>query len=213
MTEATGGETADGRAPDGGSAGQAAGAGQAPARRRDAARSRELLLQAAVELFADRGFERTTTREIGDRAGVDPALIARYFGGKTQLYLAAVRLELGDNLPADLLDHDRLRILLERFDRRGPGPSFQAAVLPGESSEAQQAARDHLTERLVRPLSDRFAAEGADRPQLRAELAAAAFAGVVLTRSSGAFAELAAVSPEELLPLLRELLAGAGPAS
>ncbi|MDH6121593.1 helix-turn-helix domain-containing protein [Kitasatospora sp. GAS204B] len=205
MTAAAAGATADGPS--------AAGAGPAPARRRDAARSRELLIEAAVELFADRGFERTTTREIGERAGVDPALIARYFGGKTQLYLAAVRLELGDATPADLLDNDRLRILLERFDRRGPGPSFQAAVLPGDSSEVQQAARDYLDERLVRPLQDRFAEEGADRPRLRAELAAAAFAGVVLARSSGAFAELAAVPTEQLQPLLRELLAAASPAN
>ncbi|MDH6703458.1 AcrR family transcriptional regulator [Kitasatospora sp. MAA19] len=180
-------------------------------RRRDAARSRELLIRAAMELFADRGFERTTTREIGERAGVDPALIARYFGGKTQLYLATVRVELGDSVPADLLEEDRLRGLLERFSQRGPGPSFQAAVLPGDRTEVQQAARTYLHERLVEPLRDRFAAEQVDRPQLRAELAAAAFAGIILARSSGAFGELAAAEPEELLPLLHDLLAASRP--
>ena len=46
-------------------------------RSRDAAASRESLLQAAQELFGQRGFERTTTRDIGERAGVDAALIAR----------------------------------------------------------------------------------------------------------------------------------------
>ncbi|MGE7434494.1 MULTISPECIES: TetR/AcrR family transcriptional regulator [Kitasatospora] len=165
-----------------------------------------------MELFADRGFERTTTREIGERAGVDPALIARYFGSKMQLYLAAVRVEQGDAVPADLLDEDRLRGLLERFDRRGPGPSFQAAVLPSDNTEVQQAARGHLDERLVQPLCDRFAAEQVDRPRLRAELAAAAFAGVVLARSSGAFGELAEAEPGELLPLLHDLLAASRPA-
>ncbi|MFE2696343.1 TetR family transcriptional regulator [Streptomyces mirabilis] len=29
------------------------------------------------------GFDRTTIRDISERAGVDPALIARYFGSKT----------------------------------------------------------------------------------------------------------------------------------
>ncbi|MCX4744524.1 TetR family transcriptional regulator [Kitasatospora sp. NBC_01287] len=183
-----------------------------PVRRRDAARSRELLVRAAVELFADRGFERTTTREIGERAGVDPALIARYFGGKTQLYLAAVRVEQGDATPADLLDPERLRDLVERIDRRGPGPSFQAAVLPNENSEVQRTARGYLTERLVRPLGDRLTEQGADRAQLRAELAVAAFAGVVLARTSGAFEELAQAAPEELLPLLREVLGAVRPA-
>ncbi|MFG3225246.1 helix-turn-helix domain-containing protein [Kitasatospora sp. NPDC048194] len=180
-------------------------------RRRDAARSRELLLRAAAELFADRGFDRTTIREIGERAGVDPALIARYFGGKTQLYLATTRLELGDSAPADLLDEERLRTLVERVTRRGPGPSFQAAVLPGDNTEVQQAARTYLHERLVEPLYQRFAAEQVDRPRLRAEIATAAFAGIILARSGGAFAELAEAGPEELLPLLHDLLAASRP--
>ncbi|KJK42132.1 helix-turn-helix domain-containing protein, partial [Saccharothrix sp. ST-888] len=101
-------------------------------RRRDAARRRELLIRAAMELFAERGFDRTTIREIGERAGVDPALIARYFGGKTQLYLATVREEQGTATPAELLEEERLRTLVERLSRRGPGPSFQAAVMPGD---------------------------------------------------------------------------------
>ena len=54
-------------------------------RRRDSAASRDRLLSAAGELFADRGFDRTSAREIGERAGVDPTMIARYFGGKAQL--------------------------------------------------------------------------------------------------------------------------------
>ncbi|MFE7311494.1 helix-turn-helix domain-containing protein [Streptomyces sp. NPDC057555] len=200
-------------APEAGGSAAVDGSRPEPAapRRRDAARSRELLIRAAMELFADRGFERTTIREIGDRAGVDPALIARYFGGKTQLYLATVRMELGDSAPADLLEEDRLRGLLERFSQRGPGPSFQAAVMPGDNTEVQQAARTYLHERLVGPLLDRFAAEQVDRPQLRAELAAAAFAGIVLARSSGAFGELAGTEPEELLPLLHDLLAASRP--
>ncbi|MFD8706533.1 helix-turn-helix domain-containing protein [Kitasatospora sp. NPDC059648] len=191
-----------------------AGDGTEPSapRRRDAARSRELLVRAALELFAERGFDRTTTREIGERAGVDPALIARYFGGKTQLYLATVRLEVGDGAPADLLEEERLRTLLVRIAQRGPGPSFQAAVLPGDNTEVQQASRTYLHERMVRPLHDRFVAEQVDRPLLRAELAAAAFAGIVLARSSGAFGELSAADPEELLPLLRDLLAASRPA-
>lgn len=161
-----------------------------------------------MELFADRGYDRTTTREIGERAGVDPALIARYFGGKLQLYLAAVRAEQGDQPPADLLERDRLHWLLERFDRRGPGPSFSAAVLPGDNTEVQQAARSHLRERLVEPLRTRLESEGVERAQLRAELATAALAGVLMARSSGAFPELSAAGLEELEPLLHGFLEG-----
>ncbi|OAA27787.1 transcriptional regulator, tetR family [Frankia sp. EI5c] len=59
-------------------------------RRRDAARSRQALLAAAADLFAERGYAGTAIRSVGDRAGVDPALIARYFGGKEGLYQAVL---------------------------------------------------------------------------------------------------------------------------
>lgn len=59
-------------------------------RRRDAARSRQALLAAAAGLFAERGYAGTAIRSVGDRAGVDPALIARYFGGKEGLYRAVL---------------------------------------------------------------------------------------------------------------------------
>src|SRR5262245_670386 len=59
-------------------------------RRRDAAASRKALLDAARALFGERGYDRTTLRDIGDRAGVDAALVARYYGNKAGLYLAAI---------------------------------------------------------------------------------------------------------------------------
>jgi AcrR family transcriptional regulator len=55
-------------------------------RRHDAQASREALLDAATALFEARGYQATTVRDIGERAAVDPALIARYFGGKEGLY-------------------------------------------------------------------------------------------------------------------------------
>ncbi|WP_441249397.1 TetR/AcrR family transcriptional regulator [Kitasatospora sp. McL0602] len=178
-----------------------------PARRRDAARSREQLLQAARELFTERGYDRTTTREIGERAGVDPTLIARYFGGKTQLYIAALNAEFGSTPPADLLDEERLRGLLERVARRGPGPAFRVAATPYEDPAVQDAARTQLHDRLVAPLREHFTRDGLSDPQLRAELTVAAFVGVALGRSSGAFPALAAADPDALLALVQGLLA------
>jgi AcrR family transcriptional regulator len=49
------------------------------------------LVEAAVSLFAARGFEATTTREIAAAAGCAEGLIHRYFGGKEGLVLAIVR--------------------------------------------------------------------------------------------------------------------------
>ncbi|MEE3850119.1 TetR family transcriptional regulator [Gordonia sp. LSe1-13] len=52
------------------------------------------ILDAAREMFAEKGFERTTMRAIGTRAGVDPALIHHYFGTKNDLLVAALRPEI-----------------------------------------------------------------------------------------------------------------------
>jgi AcrR family transcriptional regulator len=171
--------------------------------------ARGLLLQAASTLFAERGFDRTTTREIAGQAGVDATLIARYFGSKTGLYLAALRFELGDGPPPDLLSPDRMSALLGRLEARGPGPVFQAAVRAHEDEAVQTAAREALHARLVQPLRKRYEAAGLDRPQLRAEVTAAAFAGIALGRSSGSFDELSKVPADELVALVHDLLSGA----
>src|SRR5580658_4499173 len=74
-------------------------AGPRAGRSRDAAASKDALLQAARALFGQRGFEGTTIREIGERAGVDAALIARYCGSKADLYIAAVMAEDAEGTP------------------------------------------------------------------------------------------------------------------
>ena len=49
-------------------------------------RTREAIEAAARELFAINGFDRTTVRDIGARAGIDPSMIIRYFGSKDALF-------------------------------------------------------------------------------------------------------------------------------
>jgi AcrR family transcriptional regulator len=175
-------------------------------RRRDAAASRDRLLTAAGKLFSDRGFDRTTAREIGELANVDPTMIARYFGGKAQLYIAVLEAEDVEDIPADLLDPDRMATLVDRCTREGPGPMMQAAIRPYENPDAQAATAASIEKRLVGPLRDRLAGDGDDRPELRAELLVAAFAGVMLARSSGVLENLAAAPTDQVLALLRELL-------
>lgn len=53
-------------------------------------RSRERLLQATVELVAERGYEATTLGDIADRAGAARGLVSYYFPGKRQLLQSAV---------------------------------------------------------------------------------------------------------------------------
>jgi AcrR family transcriptional regulator len=49
------------------------------------------LLEAARALFAQKGFDKTSTREIASAVGANLALIAYYFGSKEELYLAVLR--------------------------------------------------------------------------------------------------------------------------
>lgn len=175
-------------------------------RRRDADRTRAALLKAAAELFAQRGYDHATIREIGERAGVDAAMIARYFGGKAQLYIAVLHEEVGDDMPADILDPARMRHLVDRAIRRGPSPIYQVAVRPHGDPQAQAASRAELHSRIVGPLAARLAADGVDRPQEKAEVLTAAFIGVLTARASGAFDRLPDLDADDLTALLLELL-------
>lgn len=53
-------------------------------------RSRERLLQAAIEVFAERGAEGATITDITTRAGVAQGMVNYHFGGKRQLVTAVI---------------------------------------------------------------------------------------------------------------------------
>jgi len=60
------------------------------ARRRDSAATREALLAAGTELFAERGYDGVPVSAIAQKAGVNKAMINYHFGGKRKLYVAIV---------------------------------------------------------------------------------------------------------------------------
>src|SRR3546814_5818792 len=57
---------------------------------RDADRTRQAILDAAQQVFAEKGFAEAGVRDITARAGVNPSLVSRYFGGKLKLFEAAL---------------------------------------------------------------------------------------------------------------------------
>jgi AcrR family transcriptional regulator len=84
-------------------------------------RSRELLVQSAKRLFAWKGFEGATVREIADEAGVNIALVSYYFGGKEGLYRTCLdqfgkaRLALAERLLQVPKSPEEFRVRLEMF--------------------------------------------------------------------------------------------------
>lgn len=89
--------------------------------RSDGAEARSRLLLAALRLFAEKGFAKTSTRDIALAAGVNLASIKYYFGDKAGLYRVVFSEPLGTACQGvDLSDpalslRDVLRIFFEDF--------------------------------------------------------------------------------------------------
>ena len=64
--------------------------------RQDGVETREAILAAAEDEFAEKGFELASAREICRRAGVNSALLSRYFGSKDELYRIVAKRLFGD---------------------------------------------------------------------------------------------------------------------
>ncbi|MFR9796563.1 TetR/AcrR family transcriptional regulator [Streptomyces sp. MS06] len=154
-------------------------------------RSRERLLQAAVELVSERGYEATTLTDIADRAGSARGLVSYYFPGKRQLVQSAVH----------RLMHRTLEEALEREPRTDDGRERMAravdAVL-GLARDHTVLMRQHMSgllqaegfvrcpeqQRLAELLRETVARYGsqdvdADYPMLRSWLMGAVYAMVL----------------------------------
>jgi AcrR family transcriptional regulator len=176
-------------------------------RPRDSRASRAALLKAGRALFDEVGYDRATTREIGERAGVDPALIARYFGSKEGLFLAAIAEgPVGDNSgPTDFAPQALLAFLLERWDERGHSPVSRALASPTLTDDVRTQVRAVVSELLVEPLAAELRRGGGRQAELRAELLVALALGVAVTRANGTLADLASASREEVIAALAPL--------
>lgn len=179
-----------------------------PIRSRDAAASRQALLEAAQILFGQRGFESTTIRDIGERAGVDPSLIARYFGSKADLYVATIVAEAQHYQPPSDFEgfHEIARAVIALSDEQGLGPVTQALIRSETSDDIRAAGQTHMARRLVAPMAADLTRRGADRPELRAAVAVSAVMGVNLGRTLGWFDTLKTVPREELVELIAAMI-------
>lgn len=61
--------------------------------------TRARLLEAGLRLFATRGYDSVSTRELAKMAGVNIAAIAYHFGGKQDLYHAVARQQVSETDP------------------------------------------------------------------------------------------------------------------
>lgn len=89
----------------------------APRKRLSGDERRQRLIEAAVELFSQRGFGGVATKQIAAAAGVNEALLFRDFGTKQGLYKAILDYKTEESSAAKW--REELRTLAERKDDEG----------------------------------------------------------------------------------------------
>lgn len=112
--------------------------------RSDGAGARAQLLQTALRLFSEKGFSKTSTREIAQAAGANIAAISYYFGDKAGLYRAVFTEPMGsvgDDIAVYNQPHLDLHQSLEGF--------FSSFLEPLQQGElVQLCTRLHFREML-----------------------------------------------------------------
>lgn len=154
------------------------------ARKRDAEATRAAILAAAKIHFARSGYEGAYLRDIAADAGVDAALINRYFGGKDGLFAAALK----DSIRPDVISQWER----QTFGRDIAKMMANHAHHDNERMHAFQFLLRAATSPTTAPLlneavQDRFLAPirawiGGEQAEARARIVAAIFIGLLVER-------------------------------
>lgn len=183
-------------------------------RTRNAAATRAAMLGSARRHFARESYENVGLREIAGDAGVDPALVGRYFGNKENLFKEAVR---GDDqhimqgvVREELAAHFTSLIL----DGEGEDSADHAAKIDrllillrsASSPKASQIIREAIDEDMLGPVA---AVLGGAHAEVRASLCLAVLMGTGILRSAMAIEPMCGVDAEFLHQRLMALFTAA----
>ena len=150
--------------------------------------TRPVILDAALSLFAEKGYERATIRAIAARAGVDPATVLHHFPSKQNLLASTLRLPVD---PPQLLDalagcepgqegKSLLGLVLATWEAPEVRLRLTALLRIGLShQDAAEALRNLFQQQLITPLAELI---GGPDAELRAALVASQMAGLALLR-------------------------------
>lgn len=168
------------------------------------------LLRAASELIAERGFERTSLRSIGTRAGVSREMPAYHFGSKEQLVArlteraheltleaTALALERTDRTFAELSALDTIRASIETYldvFLAADTPEERAVVVmwgatfPSESPLQAMISADRQTHRELADTIRAGTHDGSIRPDIDPDAAALVITGMARGIAAAALA-------------------------
>ena len=118
------------------------------------ARTREAIIDAALDVFAIRGFRSGALAEIAGKVGLTPAAILYHFGSKEALLLAVIaeRDKRAGSLITDVsrangLESLRNLVKIAELNERNPGLAALHTVLQVESFEPDTPAHMYFNER------------------------------------------------------------------
>ena len=165
--------------------------------RRSSEQTKATILAAARERFAAAGFEGATIRAIAADAGIDPAMVMRYFGSKDKLFAAATEFDL--KFP-DLSGLDRGRLgaaLVSHFLDRWEGDEALIVLLRSSTTNDEAAQRMHQI--FVTQLKPMVATVSPGGAATRSGLIASQILGLALCRYVLRLAPVVAMSREEIV--------------
>lgn len=157
---------------------------RAAPRKRDADATSAAILEAGKAQFARLGYDRTVMRDVAAEAGVDVALINRYFGGKEGLFTAALKASFH---PDRILAWDRRTFAGEIATMMADGAhadeerahSFQFLLRAATSPTTAPLLNVAIQERFLGPIRDWL---GGEEAPARARVLAATFIGFLVER-------------------------------
>ena len=149
--------------------------------------TRAALLDAARVEFTKRGFDGATVRAIAQRAGMDPAMVNHWFGGKDGLFVAALQLPVNpEEIIRRVLDGDPdhaaervLRTFLSVWDANGGG-ALTALVRSVASHEDAARMMREFVSRVV--FGRIISAVAPDQFELRTALCGTQITGLAMVR-------------------------------
>jgi AcrR family transcriptional regulator len=145
--------------------------------RRSGEATREEIRAAAARLFRERGFARTSVRDIAAQAVTNPALVIRHFGTKELLFLDTMQFTIDDepllDVPIERFGERFIEVVLSDDDIRG----VYLALVRGSNEERIRARLQAVHERtFVEPVRSRLGGPDAD---VRARIAASLVGGLL----------------------------------
>lgn len=178
-------------------------------RRRDAAATRSAILDSARTLFARESYENVGIRDIAAKAGVDAALVARYFGSKEDLFSEVMSTgDRGVDVIGSELDGlpERVAELLLDPEREKSMDEILIIMHSANSPIAGPLVRSSIRERFHDPFAEII---GGDNAVLRAQLFAAMLLGISISRQTAERPELDNETFGKLKRRISELIARA----